>query len=288
VNSFLLALVITIFLSYAIWFEVIPPFKEANIFDPTPFMSHVSYNPILLFGIYLAYHETIFNKNLTKLKKFLYCGISIAMSFNMFITLGRAGQVAFFLMVSIFIFQCFRFKKIKAFFLILIIVPSIFITAYQSSDYFKLRVDNTIVAASTFNENNFTSLGIRLRYAINSWELIKENPLIGVGTGDLPTELNKINAKNSPNMPLTTNPHNMYTLILVELGLLGFISLMSILYYQIKLSFEGSNKFIRDFGLTLPLLFSVLMLSDSYLLGHYTSLLFVFFSSFLYKDFERY
>ena len=58
-------------------------------------------------------------------------------------------------------------------------------------------------------------------------------------------------------------------------------------YYQIKISFTGSNKFVRDVGFSLPFLFLVIMLADSYLLGHFTSLLFVFFSSFLYKDFEK-
>ena len=79
----------------------------------------------------------------------------------------------------------------------------------------------------------------------------------------------------------------MYTLVLVQLGLLGLISLLSIFYYQIKLSFSSSNKFIRDTALTLPLLFLVIMFSDSYLLGHYTTLMYVFFSSFLYQDFEK-
>ena len=96
-----------------------------------------------------------------------------------------------------------------------------------------------------------------------------------------------INMSKTPNIPNTTNPHNMYVLVIVQLGLLGLVSLLSIFYYQIKLSFYASNKFIRDVGITLPLLFLVLMWSDSYLLGHYTSLLFVFFSSFLYKDFEK-
>ena len=79
----------------------------------------------------------------------------------------------------------------------------------------------------------------------------------------------------------------MYTLILVQLGMLGLISMMSIFYYQIQLSKYSSSRFIRDFGITLPILFLVLMLSDSYLLGHYTTLMFAFFSSFLYKDFEK-
>jgi O-antigen ligase len=88
-------------------------------------------------------------------------------------------------------------------------------------------------------------------------------------------------------MPNTDNPHNMYMLILVQLGLVGLASMLSIFYYQIKLSYNSQNKFIRDVGITLPLMFLVMMLSDSYLLGHYTSLIFVFFSSFLYKDFEQ-
>ena len=88
-------------------------------------------------------------------------------------------------------------------------------------------------------------------------------------------------------MPNTTNPHNMYILVTMQLGLVGLFSMLSIFYYQIKLSFNSHIKFIQDVGFTLPLLFLVLMLSDSYLLGHYTTLMYVFFSSFLYKDFEK-
>ena len=79
----------------------------------------------------------------------------------------------------------------------------------------------------------------------------------------------------------------MYILVLTQLGLIGLISFLLIFYYQIKLSFFSKNKFIRDVGVTLPLLFLLIMWSDSYLLGHYTSLLYIFFSSFLYKDFEK-
>jgi O-antigen ligase len=117
--------------------------------------------------------------------------------------------------------------------------------------------------------------------------VIKKNPIIGIGTGDFPIEYKKINLINTPRMPNTSNPHNMYSLITMELGAIGLFSMLSIFYYQVKLSFNSSNKLIRDTGVTLPLLFLVLMLSDSYLLGHYTTLMFIFFSSFLYKDFEK-
>jgi len=117
--------------------------------------------------------------------------------------------------------------------------------------------------------------------------VVKQNPIIGVGTGDFLSEYQKINEINSPDMPDSPNPHNMYLLIAVQLGLIGVISMLSIFYYQIKLSFAQPKKFLKDAGITLPLLFLVIMWSDSYLLGHYTTLVYVFFSSFLYKDFEK-
>jgi len=128
---------------------------------------------------------------------------------------------------------------------------------------------------------------MRIAFATNSFELIKKNPIFGVGTGDYPLEFNKVSKRNTPQIPYSTNPHNMYTLILVQLGFVGLISMLSIFYFQFKLAFSNKNKFFRDVGITLPLIFLVMMLSDSYLLGHYTSLLFVFFSAFLYKDFEK-
>ena len=54
--SFLSAIFITEVLSYLVWFELIHPFKNATVENPTPFMSHISYNPILCFAIYLVFN----------------------------------------------------------------------------------------------------------------------------------------------------------------------------------------------------------------------------------------
>jgi len=286
ISAFLLAISITEIFSYLIWFEIIPPFKNASVENPTPFMSHISYNPILAFAIYLVLNQIFFNKNLSNLKFNLYSFFAISMVINMFITGGRAGQVMFFAMLAILIFQFFDGKKVKSLLVIIVILPSIFFTSYQLSDLFKNRVNNAISEVVNFSQQKESSVGQRISYAINSFEVIKENPIIGVGTGDFPIEYYRINLINSPLFSATTNPHNMYILILMQLGLLGLISMLAIFYFQIKSSFYSSNKFIRDVGITLPLLFLVIMLSDSYLLGHYTTLMFVFFSAFLYKDSE--
>jgi len=287
VSAFLLAITITEIASYLIWFEVIEPFKNATVENPTPFMSHISYNPILTFAAYLVLHELLFNKKITKLIFTMYSFFAISMSINMFITGGRAGQVVFFVMIAILIFQFFDRQRIKSLIIISILLPAIFFSAYQASDIFRERAISAFQEAISFSEKNNTSVGLRINMAINSWYVIKNNSIIGAGTGDFPRDYSKVNKMNSPELPDSTNPHNMYILILVELGLIGLMSMLSIFYYQIKLSYNSSNKFIRDVGLALPLIFLVLMLSDSYLLGHYTTLMFVFFGSFLYKDFEK-
>ncbi len=285
--AFLISILLTEVISFLIWFEVIEPFKNATLENPTPFMSHISFNPILAFSIYLVLHEVLINKKLSKVILFCYSFFSISMVISMFITGGRAGQVVFFAMIVILIFQVFNKQKVKAILTISIIVPTIFMTAYQSSYLFNQRVDEAISNVVMYSVNKDTSVGQRFSFIINSYDVIKLNPILGVGTGDFPAEYKKINQLNTPNLPDATNPHNMYILVLMQIGFLGLVSMLSIFYYQIKLSFNSTNRLLKDVGLALPLLFLVMMLSDSYLLGHYTSLMFVFFSSFLYKDFEK-
>ncbi len=289
ISAFLLAISFTEVISYLVWFELVEPFKNATVQNPTPFMSHVSYNPILAFAIYLVLHEIFFNKKIKNLIFSLYSFFAISMSINMFITGGRAGQVGFFLMLSILIFQILDKQRIKSLIIIFLVIPGIFFASYQTSNLFQERVDLTLSQIKTVNDVHHTSIGLRINFAKNSFEGIKQNPIIGVGTGDFPSEYKKINQINTPNLPHTTNPHNMYTLITMQLGLIGLLSMISIFYYQLKYSFNASNAtiFIRDAGFALPLLFLLVMWSDSYLLGHYTTLIFVFFSSFLHNNFEE-
>ena len=287
ISAFLLAILLTEVLSYLIFFNVIPAFKYATVYDPTPFMSHISYNPILAFAIYLVCHQIFLNRDLSQVKLILYSLVAISMTINMFITGGRAGYVMYFAMLGILFLQLLQSKRYKSVLFILILIPGIFYSAYIFSDIFHNRVHETINSIIAYTPDMADALAHRVTFAVNTFGIIVNHPLLGVGTGDFPDVYASINRTASPGVPNTSNPHNMYLLIQAQLGIFGLISLLSIFYYQIKLSFLSSDRFIRDVGITLPLLFLLAMFSDSYLLGHYTSLIFVFFSSFLHKDFEK-
>ena len=179
--SFLMAIIFTEIISYLIWFGFIPPFYKATLWDPTPFMSHISYNPILCIAIYIVCHQILFNLKLSQLTRYFYSFLSVTMIINMFITGGRAGHIMFFAMLGILFIQSLISKQYKAVFLIAILIPCVFFTAYQASDTFNTRVKDTVTSIKMYAPNSATALGHRITYGLNTIKLIKKNLIFGVG-----------------------------------------------------------------------------------------------------------
>ena len=289
--AFLIAIAISEGLSYLIWLGIIEPFGYAfGIENPTPLMSHSSYNPFLAFAFYLVVNKLLFGGKMSQLERVVYTFFAITLTFNMFITAGRAGQVMFFAAIIVTAIQYFKNSQVKAFFYSLILISSIAFTAYFTSPLFHERV--TLVADEIVNYNEFqhstllnlSSMGLRYTFFKNTSELIKKSPILGVGTGDFPAEYKKINDIRSRLVRTTVQPHNMYLLVLAQLGMFGLASLAWIFYLQFKIALSSSNQFVHHVGVAMPIFFLIIMWSDSYLLGHYTGNLFILFSSFIYSN----
>jgi O-antigen ligase len=283
INAYLAAIFITILLSYLVWFEIIIPFKNATVENPTPFTSHISHNPMLAFAFYLIMERILFNKNMPRVWVVIFSLFALAVVINMFITGGRAGQMMFFFSLVILTFQYLKKSRIKAFFISIFLVISIVFTAYNYSPIFQARVNAAYDNIINYEMNKNTSVGHRITFILNSYEMFIKSPIIGVGTGDFPDEYEKINKVNSPEVYLTVQPHNMYLLVLTQLGLLGFSIFLYIFVAQYRIAIQSSHPSKKNIGLALPLLFLLIMLSDSYLLGHFTGNLFILFSSILYS-----
>ena len=72
VMAFLLAIFISECLSYLVWLEIVEPFRVATYKNPTPFMSHISYNPFLAFSIYIVLNYLLSKKIFLKLFLLFY------------------------------------------------------------------------------------------------------------------------------------------------------------------------------------------------------------------------
>ncbi len=287
--AFLASMSLSEIWSYGIFFELLPLYGGATLIDPIPLMSHITYNPFLAIAIYFLSYYVLFDHSISKLKKFIYGFFIITMSINMFITGGRAGQVMYFAMLVVLIFQYFPKNAFKASLISLLVLVITSSTFYLNSKIFSDRVDSAVTELSDYKNHTHSSTGMRISSAINSWSIIKENPIIGVGTGDYKNEFIKASIQNKLKLEdklVIHNPHNMYVLILVQFGLLGLVAMLYMFYSQIKIAANSNEEFVRKIGIALPLLYLLIMLSDSYLMVHMTGLLFIFISSFVYKDYE--
>ncbi|MBA5249986.1 MAG: O-antigen ligase family protein [Gammaproteobacteria bacterium] len=287
-GAFLLAMSIAEISSYLVFFEIVPPFRKATLADPSVFMDHISYNPFLAIAIYIILNKLLFERSLTGLTKYLYIIFALTASINMFITGGRAGQIMYFSMLVILIFQYFHKQILKAIIFSVLVIPTIFITAYSTSDIFHNRANKAITTFTNFEDNQTTSTGQRITFVINSLRIIKQNPVFGVGTGDFTSEYRKINQQHTPALVNTSNPHNMYVFIGVQLGIVGIVIMLWFFYSQLKFAVNINENKQKNFAIALPLLYLLICLSGLFILGNNsTALLFVFLSGFLYKNFEQ-
>jgi O-antigen ligase len=204
----------------------------------------------------------------------------------MFLVKGRAGHVMFFFMIAIVIFQYYKGRAFKAGVISFAAIAFAVATLYNTNESFHERLSSAVVGVQNYGFNKKSSSAERMAMVANSLEIIKQNPVIGVGTGDFSIEYAKVNARNTPELKATINPHNMYALETVQFGVLGLLSLLSILYAQIRQARKTDNQFQKNLGMAIPLLYAVIMLSDSYLRGHFTTMLFVYFSSIAYNVFD--
>lgn len=285
--AFLAAMSLSELLSYGIWFEVIPPFRSASVQNPTPFMSHISYNPFLAVAVLIVLDRLLMATDTARWQKWLLAAFFVTMSVNMFITGGRAGQAVYFVALGICLFVFFRGQLFKTTLITVVASSAIFGLAYTQSTLFQTRVNSAFSDIQNLESNANTSVGQRITFARNSWEIIKSHPIVGVGTGDFKNEYEKINQARTPSMPNTVNPHNMYVLVGAQLGLAGLGLLLAIFYTQIRQALRMRNQPNNALALGLPLIFLAIMLSDAYLLGHFTTLLFIYLSSFIYKTFDH-
>jgi O-antigen ligase len=79
-----------------------------------------------------------------------------------------------------------------------------------------------LAAVSTELKDRNSSSGLRMGFYQNSIQIIKKNPLFGVGTGGFPAAY-QAQVAADPGLKVTPNPHNQYLLMWAEIGLVGLI-----------------------------------------------------------------
>ena len=152
---------------------------------------------------------------------------------------------------------------------------------YIANPGIKTRIMKILVAYGNYNKSgdaNGSSVFQRVEYIKASLNIIKKNPLLGVGTGDIADVFaNYYEETNSKLLPeYRFRSHNQYLAITVAFGLVGLI------WYLFSLLYPLSEKRNRNYIYLVFLLIMMLsMLTEDTLETQIGVTLFAFFNSFL-------
>ncbi len=184
------------------------------------------------------------------------------------------GKIAFYVIFALFLFRLVYpyIKKylFKFIFLVIGISLGVFVLKYSS---FQARLQ---AYYSSIDKTTVESSDSRVLIWVESLKLIQQNPLLGVGTGDVKDVLLVEYQKKGLTGALSKklNPHNQYFQTTIALGIIGLFILLWILFYQFYLAYKSKNWLWINF----LIIFSLNMLVESMLERQAGITFFVLFS----------
>lgn len=250
-GALFLGMLISEMWSYGIFFEVLPPNvhdgNQGTVNDPTPIHHHTHYGFMLAVILTLILQRLI-RENDSRFVKVVMVVFFITATGNLFITAGRTGYVLYIILLSLLFLLTIKTRKIVAVMGLILLLLISFSAAYKFSNTFNQRIHQTVKSVTLIHEaqNFHSSLGSRVAVFIFSKELILDNWLLGVGSGDQLDEVREHFAQHKPEYLWWAKSyrhlHNEYFRAILQFGIVGLLSFLYILYQLFRYPQEDVSK----------------------------------------------
>jgi len=152
-------------------------------------------------------------------------GVMLAMLANiLFVAMSRTALLTILVLLALFALKQLRWRDTLILFAA---TAALLVVAWFSSPYLRERTMQAWTDYQSYVETDArNSSGERIAFAKRSIEFIAQAPLIGHGTGTIPSLFAKVTAGQDGAMgSMTTNPHNQTFAVAIQLGLLGALVL---------------------------------------------------------------
>ena len=164
----------------------------------------------------------LLKESLSLQKKRLLVGLLLLFLFNIFfISPSRSGYVALPVAAVFALVNLYGYKK---FLPILGMTAIALLLVVLTSSTLQQRIKLGLEEKKNYQTSeNITSVGIRVVFAENTWELIQQKPLLGYGTSSFESVYGSHVATKYQDwrgLP-TSDPHNQYFFVWLENGLVG-------------------------------------------------------------------
>ena len=207
----------------------------------------------------------------------LYYSSLIILTCGLFFSFSRAAWISFFVSY-IFLFSLALIKKDKAYLKLLLSSATVLLLVVSALIFKYNDLVLNRMSEKVYTESK--SINERMEGNKLSNEIIKDNWLLGVGVGSYGATIK--NRYSNLDYQLYQPVHNVYLLVVSELGIFGLISLILFIILVISTINRAENKYLT----VLPVSIVLLFFFDHWLLSlHYGIILFfVVLSSSIKKE----
>lgn len=201
---------------------------------------HPSYLAMYVLLSLLISLESVFDNSITIIKRYFWFTISIVFLIVLYLLSSRAGLMAALIVLPLyFLLKYFETFPKWAIVIILIILVTGFVGFLRTND----RISYSLEEISKTNINKTLEKDVRFLIWKSAIGVIKQNLILGVGTGDASEELKKEFTRRGyvEGFYDNLNAHNQYLEVLLENGVIGFVLFLSILGYMSFLAIRQQN-----------------------------------------------
>lgn len=285
-RAFMAAMLLTLAFSFAIWLGLMP---EARVIKGTPdnpvvFKLHITHSLLMAFGAYLFAFEARHANG--ALRRLLLWAVAVLAAFNvLFMTHGRTGQLVLVALIFYYFCRWIRWRGALVAIAVCLTVGAAVYLSPSSSLHQGARTAAREIGEWQPGQPAKTSIGLRLEFYRNSLQIVRDHPLLGVGTGGFPAAYAKV--VEGTGMVASRNPHNEYLMISAQLGMAGLAAFVFFFLLQWRLAAHLRGGMSQDAGRALVITFAVASMVTSTLIDHAEGLFFAWACGLIFSGLAR-
>lgn len=229
-NAFVFAMLVTLFLSILKVYAGLPITNQFT--TACVFRDHIYTNLMMAFASFILGHYWLSAKDF-KVKAIIFLLLCLLAYYILVMSDGRAGYIIYAMSWALLCLQRLPWRWLLVGIVALL---CLFGFALTRSTHIQSRTLEAMQNYEAFQAGNAnTSLGARLQYLSQTWQLSKKRFWLGWGTGSF----KKIYHQHAmdENLIITQNPHNEYLNVFFQLGIVGLITLLGFFGVILKYSF---------------------------------------------------
>ena len=269
------SMVLTLALSYLLWAGLVEygDLIGDNPLVPAVFKRYLTQNVMMAFAAFLFVY--LGRSARSPALRYTWLSLAVLAVANVALLIpGRTGQV---ILVALMVYLAYSLWRWKGALLIMSIIA---VLIAMGGVNHRLGQIFSEWKAWQPGEITVTGTGERLEFFQNSFNIALAHPLIGSGTGSFP-RVYADHVKGSAIKP-TDNPHNEYLNTAVQLGIVGLLALLYLLYCEWRQAATLPTAYDVQLARGLVITFVIGCLLNSLLMDHVEGLFFAWISGVLF------